>query len=202
MIVNYQKKRVDDKDLNIEKEEDLPQVVQLKSGDLDETEYMKMKNKEEIENSASSFGKIVFKRPKKASDTVEETKDKIKTSELNSIFNLDENGEEKVKEDIESEAQDEEESPMPKKKHLDDEDDKNQQYGLEQPPTKKRFIDGPTSKTTSISAAKVLAREAKAGNKKLLSFYDEEEEEIEEYSREDFKEKMEKEARQKAEESD
>ena len=50
MIVNYQKKRVDDKDLNIEKEEDLPQVIQLKSGDLDETEYVKMKNKEEIES--------------------------------------------------------------------------------------------------------------------------------------------------------
>jgi len=78
-----------------------------------------------------------------------------------------------------------------KKKLLQDEDP-DVQYGLQQPP-KKRFCDGPTSKTTTLPAAKVLAREAKAGNKKMLSFYDEEEEEAEEYSREVFREKSEKE---------
>ena len=42
---------VEDKDLNIEKEEDLPQVVQLESGDLDATEYIKLKNREEVESN-------------------------------------------------------------------------------------------------------------------------------------------------------
>jgi hypothetical protein len=36
--------------LNIEREEDMPQVVQLKAGDLDASEYIKMKEKEEVES--------------------------------------------------------------------------------------------------------------------------------------------------------
>lgn len=44
------KKKVLEKDIVIEKEEDRPQVVQLKSGDLGEDEYLKLKSKEEIES--------------------------------------------------------------------------------------------------------------------------------------------------------
>jgi hypothetical protein len=36
--------------LVVEREEDRPQVVQLRSGDLNEDEYIKIKSKEEIES--------------------------------------------------------------------------------------------------------------------------------------------------------
>jgi len=101
---------------------------------------------------------------------------------------------------VEPAEQSESEVVTKKKILLDDEDKDKIQYGLQEPPAKKRFIDGPTSKTTSVSAVKVLAREAKAGNKKLLSFYDEEEEEVEEYNRLTLKEKLDREEEQ--EESD
>ncbi len=89
-----------------------------------------------------------------------------------------------------------------KAKMLDDGEDKDVTFGLQQPPVKKRFVDGPTSKVTNLPASKVLEREKKAGNKKLLSFYDEEEEEEEEYRRDVFHEKMQKEAEREAEDSD
>ena len=47
--VATKKKKLDD-DLIVEREEDRPQVVQLKSGDLNEDEYLKHKSKEEIES--------------------------------------------------------------------------------------------------------------------------------------------------------
>jgi hypothetical protein len=49
--VETKKKKLDD-DLIIEREEDRPQVVQLRSGDLNENEYLKIKSKEEIESMA------------------------------------------------------------------------------------------------------------------------------------------------------
>ena len=56
------------------------------------------------------------------------------------------------------------------------------------------------SKTTgSLTAAQVKAREAKSGNRKLLSFYDEEEEENEEYRQECFREES---AKRQAQDSD
>lgn len=189
------KRNTDDKDLNIEKEEDLPQVVQLKSGDLDATEYIKLKNKEEVENAGSSFGKILFKRRKKEGD-IDDTKSdsKPKAAELDLIFNL-KDGEEKPEDEEKTEESSElNNETVVKKKMLDDEEDKESQYGLQAPPKKQRFCDRDANKVTSHSAAKVLAREAKAGNRKLLSFYDEEEEEIEEFNREVFREKAEKEA--------
>ena len=44
------KKKALDKDLVVEKEEDRPQVVQLRLGDLNEQEYLVIKSKEEIES--------------------------------------------------------------------------------------------------------------------------------------------------------
>jgi len=191
---------------------------------LDATEYIKLKNKEEVESeysnesigffvlvrilfydfqdAASSFGKILFKRRKKPGeedDPIEGEK-KPKTSQLDLIFNL-KNGEEQpeLEEESEPTETDEKETIIIKKKLLQDEEP-DVKYGLQQP-AKKRFCDGPTSKTTTLPAAKVLAREAKAGNKKMLSFYDEEEEEAEEYSREDFREKREKEDEREANDS-
>lgn len=194
------KKVADDNDLNIEKEEDLPQVLQLESGDLDASEYIKLKNKEEVENAGSSFGKILFKRRKKPEEESEETDTLPKTSEIDNIFNL-KDGEEQVEEpetSEETEEVSEKEVVLPKKKLLADECETDIKFGL-QPAKKLRFCDRPTSQVTNMSAAKVLAREAKAGNKKLLSFYDEEEDEAEEYNREVFKEKSEKEAVREAE---
>ena len=43
------KKKVED-DLVIEKDEDRPQVVQLRSGDLGEKEYLELKSKEDIQS--------------------------------------------------------------------------------------------------------------------------------------------------------
>ena len=166
--------------MNIEHEEERPQVVQLKAGDLDEKAYMELKSKEEIENGANSFGKILFKKPQKKSATEPESATteianehsaEKKQSEIDLIFNLDKNGAE-----IPKEAADEEAEVTTKKTLLNEESEENVKYGLQEPPSKKRYIDGPTTKVTSISASKVLAREAKCGNKKLLSFYDEEEE--------------------------
>lgn len=138
----------------------------------------------------------MFKKPKKNSseDTVEESSSK-KTSEIDLIFNLNEKGEEQT-ETVEENSLGEE--TQTKKIYLDNEEEIK--AGLQ--PAKKRFIDGPTAKTTNLSAAKVLARESKAGNKKLLSFYDEEQEEIEEFSREDFLEKQERDLKRKLEDSD
>jgi hypothetical protein len=87
-----------------------------------------------------------------------------------------------------------------KKKLLSDED-KEIAYGLQQP--KKRFIDRQSDqKADSLPAAKVLAREAKAGNKKLLSFYDEEQEEVEEFEKERFAEKLRREEEKEDDEED
>lgn len=184
------KKKVVDKDLIIEKEEDLPQIVQLKSGDLGEKEYLALKSKEEIENSASSFGKILFKKPsKKVEQSEPETLTKAadsKPSEIDLIFNLNKEGkeiiqeEEKEKEEIPVTNSSENKEIVEKKKFLEEEQDQQLKYGLQEPPVKKRFIDGKTNKTTSLSAAQVFSREAKSGNKKLLSFYNEEDEENEE----------------------
>ena len=55
MFYSILKKKVADKDLIIEREEDLPQIVQLKSGDLDGKEYLALKSKEEIESKAFQF---------------------------------------------------------------------------------------------------------------------------------------------------
>ena len=46
----YSKKKKLDNDLLVEREEDLPQVVQLKSGDLGQKEYLELKSKEDIES--------------------------------------------------------------------------------------------------------------------------------------------------------
>jgi hypothetical protein len=176
--------------LQIEREEDRPQIVQLKSGDLGEKEYLELKSKEEIENAASSFGKILFKRPQKKNANPEvppeETESKSaeesapKKSEIDLIFNLDKDGAEKKEEEIEETSEEDKEKQATKKKFLDDEETVIKP-GLQEPVAKKRFVDGPTTKVTTLHPSKVLAREAKAGNKKLLSFYDEEEEEQEEY---------------------
>ncbi len=73
-----------------------------------------------------------------------------------------------------------------KKKTLLSDENKEIAYGLQQPNKKARFIDRQNNSINSntISAAKVLAREVKSGNKKLLSFYDEEQEEAEEFEHE------------------
>lgn len=160
-------------------------------------------------DAGSSFGKILFKRRKKEGEEtaadIEEKK--AKTAQLDAIFGLkdgvEKTEEEKEAERLELEAKKEaKEGEAKKVKMLDDDEDKDVKFGLQQPPVKKRFIDGPTSKVTSLSAAKVLEREKKAGNKKLLSFYDEEEEEEEEYRKEAFEEKMRKQAEKEAEDSD
>lgn len=173
--------------------------MQLKAGDLGEKEYTELKDKEEIQSAASSFGKILFKRPSKKVNTEVESEpssstEAIKRTEIDLIFNLNEKGEEEPEEE-KSEKEGEEgetsEQVIKKKIYLDNEQEQIK-AGL-QPPAKKRFIDGPTSKVTNLSASKVLARESKAGNKKLLSFYDEEQEELEEFSREDFRKKQERE---------
>ncbi|CAF0729442.1 unnamed protein product [Brachionus calyciflorus] len=166
------KKKKLDSDLIIEREEDQPQIVQLKSGDLGEQEYKQLKDQEDIQNSASSFGKIIFKRPKKNTEIENTETSKISsTSEINQIFNLNEKGEEVV-EPKQEEKKEIVEEPV-KKIYLEQDETKS---GL-QPPVKKRFIDQNNSKPTSLAPSKVLAREAKAGNLKLLSFYDEEEQE-------------------------
>ncbi len=141
-------------------------------------------------DAASSFGKILFKKPKKKSEISNELTsqnlekelvDSKKSNEIDLIFNLNEEGIEKEQPNLESESN---KDPL-KKKYLEDEEQQSKIYGLQEPPVKKRFIDKPNNKVTTLSASKVLAREAKAGNKKLLSFYDEEEEEKEEYIRDD-----------------
>lgn len=160
-------------------------------------------------DAGSSFGKILFKRRKKEGEetTADIEEKKAKTAQLDAIFGLkdgvEKTEEEKEAERLELEAKKEaKEGEAKKVKMLDDDEDKDVKFGLQQPPVKKRFIDGPTSKVTSLSAAKVLEREKKAGNKKLLSFYDEEEEEEEEYRKEAFEEKMRKQAEKEAEDSD
>jgi len=190
------KKKALDNDLLIEREEDRPQVVQLKSGDLGEKEYLELKSKEDIANAASSFGKILFKRPSKKqaeTATTEEasTSEAAKKTELDLIFNLDNEGKEIEKTEEEKEGGTDETAPVVKKKILlDDEEEPGKKYGLQEPPAKKRFIDNQKSKVETHSAKRVLERESKSGNKKLLSFYDEEEEEIEEYNREVFQKKQ------------
>ena len=128
----------------------------------------------------------MFKKPSKkanANDSIEVSTDSKeadkKQTELDLIFNLDSNGIEIPKEIDNQENNEMDKEKINKKILLNDENESDVKYGLQEPPVKKRYIDGPTSKTTSVSAAKVLAREAKCGNKKLLSFYDDEEEEIE-----------------------
>lgn len=138
----------------------------------------------------------MFKKPKKnISEEADEKTTSKKTSEINLIFNLNEQGEEKTETTEENQSVNQE--TQQKQVYLQDEQDEIK-AGLQ--PGKKRFIDGPTSKTTNLSAAKVLARESKAGNKKLLSFYEEEQEEVEEFSREDFLEKQERELKRKLQE--
>jgi hypothetical protein len=104
-----------------------------------------------------------------------------KSNEIDLIFNLNEEGMEKK--DEQEKLEEQIENDQFKKKYLDDEDQLSKNYGLQEPPVKKRFVDKPNIKVTTLSASKVLAREAKTGNKKLLSFYDEEEEEKEEFIR-------------------
>lgn len=177
---------------------------------MGEKEYQELKDKEDIQSNSwpffvrsflsfskdagSSFGKILFKKPGKKNTEPEDsqaaTSQDKKRTEIDLIFNLDEKGEEKPEEEEEKEEEAKEQEVI-KKKYLEDEQEEIK-AGL-QPPTKKRFIDGPTTKVTNTSASKVLSRESKAGNKKLLSFYDEEQDEFEEYAREDFKHKQERE---------
>lgn len=205
------KKAIDHDLVTEEKEEDRPQIVQLKSTDLGEKEYSELRDKEAIETSFSSFGKILFKRPAKKSTTSGETveastsgtqeqkQEKI-SAELDSIFNLSKKEEDEKKEgEVTNEADEEsnvvtseenKKAAEKKKLYLQDEEKAAGSFGL-QPVAKKRFVDRiGDSKATNLSAAKVLAREAKSGNKKLLSFYDQEEEENEEFSKECFKEKL------------
>lgn len=184
--------------------------MQLKAGDLGEKEYLELRSKEAIENSASSFGKILFKKPAKknkeeasTSEAAAETSEIApRASEIDLIFNLDKEGKEKPADETEQGDNSETvEAKKPKKILLDDEEDKEKTYGLQEPPVKKRFIDRVKTKVETLPAKKVLERESKAGNKKLLSFYDEEEEEFEEYNREVHKEKLKKQEEQN-EESD
>lgn len=138
----------------------------------------------------------MFKKPKKnISEEANENPATKKGSELDLIFNLNEQGEEQT-ETIEENLSKNQEAE-PNKVYLQNEQEEIK-AGLQ--PGKKRFIDGPTAKTTNLSAAKVLARESKVGNKKLLSFYEEEQEEIEEFSREDFLEKQERDLKRKLQE--
>lgn len=185
--------------LTEEKEEDRPQIVQLKSDDLGEKEYNQLRDKEAIENSFSSFGKIKFKKPcskqTESSDEAttsglskEQKQGKIE-AELDSIFNKDAD----KKSSESSEAKEDKIVAEKKKIYLADEE-KN----FECSNKKARFIDRISQKEapTSLNASKVLAREAKAGNRKLLSFYDQEEEEKEEYQKEYFEEELTKKQKQ------
>lgn len=159
-------------------------------------------------DSASSFGRILFKRPnKKTSEnnptTSADAEQQVKRKEIDLIFNLDQEG----KEVVEEEPDQEQEAPVQKKKTLLGDDEEPIQYGLiQQPATKKRFVDQiATTKRSDqahIPAAKVLAREAKIGNKKLLSFYDEEQEEVEQFHKQDFEERKRKKEEQEEQESD
>lgn len=104
-------------------------------------------------------------------DLSNQTLSEKKTSEIDFIFNLDQNG---VEIPVPEASLDTDESI--KGKILLDQENKDEiKYGLQEPPIKKRYIDGPTSKVTSKTASKVLSYESKC-NKKLLSFCDEEDE--------------------------
>ena len=48
------KPKVSDNDLIVERDEDIPQIVQLKSGDLGADEYLKLKSKQDIESAHST----------------------------------------------------------------------------------------------------------------------------------------------------
>lgn len=190
-----------------EKEEDRPQIVQIKSGDLGEKEYNQLRDKEVIQNSFCSSGKIVFKRPTKktagddssgaepsTSGTQEQKQEKI-SAELDSIFNINKKeGDENEEEDEKPGDEEGEKSVVvveKKKIYLEDESAKE---GFQPAAKKSRLVDrlAESKATTSLTAAQVKAREAKAGNRKLLSFYDEEEEEKEEYNRERLEEEISK----------
>ncbi len=144
---------------------------------MDEKAYLELKSKEEIESAASSFGKILFKKPNKKGENMEntdlsnQTLSEKKTSEIDFIFNLDQNGIEIPVPDASSDT----DGSIKGKILLDQENKDEIKYGLQEPPIKKRYIDGPTSKVTSKTASKVLSYESKC-NKKLLSFNDEEDE--------------------------
>ena len=135
-------------------------------------------------DSACSTGRIVFKRPTKNADRTQ--KPAVTSNELKSIFNLNNEGVEIIEEE-KTEAEENESAQSVKepvkKKLLGDEEDEAV-YGLqaapehvEQPAEKRgKFCDRQTTQPTSLTAAQVKAREAKAGNKKLLSFnFDDEE---------------------------
>lgn len=184
-----------------ERDEDRPQIVQLRSGDLGSKEYEELRDHEVIQSSFGSRGKILFKKPTKKVTTDETTaegdeqqkqQEKI-AAELDSIFKEPpkpeqskaegEGGSEEGKASTSAvEQETNTEPPQVKKTYLDDESAREG----EQPASKRsRLIDRlGEQKATSLSAAKVLAREAKTGNKKLLSFFDQEEEEEEEYRNE------------------
>ena len=145
----------------------------------------------------------MFKKPQKKtaeSSNIENSQEETnnKRAEIDLIFNLDKEGNEIQKEEEIDNDQSEIEQ-VSKKKFLDDEDTEIS-YGLQIKKT--RFIDrqstAKSSTADSLPAAKVLARESKAGNKKLLSFYDEEQEEIEEFNRD----KLDEEIRKQEEEED
>jgi hypothetical protein len=112
-------------------------------------------------DSASSFGKILFKkRPKKnpEEELAEATSSEntVKKSEIDLIFNLDKEGKEQEKTEEDEAAQATEAGSEKRKKILldDEEPEKDKKYGLQQPVVKKRFIDGPTSKVETFSAKK------------------------------------------------
>jgi len=113
-------------------------------------------------DSASSFGKILFKkRPKKNPEEelseATSSENTVKKSEIDLIFNLDKEGKEQEKEEEDEAAGTITEAGSEKRKKIlldDEEPEKDKKYGLQQPVVKKRFIDGPTSKVETFSAKK------------------------------------------------
>ena len=125
-----------------------------------------------FEDSASSFGKILFKKPVKVtkdeSQKIEENEseeaNKKKTSDIDMIFNLDKEGKEKTDND-DAESKEDKVEPI---KQINAE-------STSESLNRKRFVDNQTSgkhQRSSLSAIEVRKKEQKESQKKMLSFYD------------------------------
>jgi hypothetical protein len=133
-----------------------------------------------FKGSASSFGKILFKKPvksskdeaKKSEESNDDEMSKKKTSEIDMIFNLNKEGKEKSEND-ETESKETESESI---KIINSE-------STTESLNRKRFVDnqaGGKLQSTSLSAIEVRKKEQKESNKKMLSFYDLENEDEEE----------------------
>lgn len=63
--VDTKKQKLQEGTRDLEREDEEPQIVQLKAKHLSEEEYKAIKSVKDIEDSASSSGKILFKKPSK-----------------------------------------------------------------------------------------------------------------------------------------